>query len=205
MGVGASLDRQDLTAEPIELFRRWYDLAATTNSLAYPNSVVVATCGADGQPSARTVLLRHLDHGFVFFTNYQSRKGRDLAANPKAAMCFHWFMLERQVLVRGIVEQVSAAESDAYFAERPYGSRISAMTSQQSQPVADRHVLESRAAALRERHPDQIGTPRPPHWGGYRLLPHEIEFWQGRSDRLHDRFLYTKQADGSWTIERLQP
>ena len=200
-----SLTRNDLAADPFEQFHRWYDAAAAQSGVDYPNAVVVATSTPDGFPSARTVLLRHLDTGFVFFTNYESRKGRDLTANPRAAMCFHWPALERQVLVRGSVEKVSAQESDDYFNERPYGSRINAAASEQSQPVPGREVLEHRAAALRERHPEPRGVPRPPHWGGYRLLPQEIEFWQGRADRLHDRFLYTRQPDGSWTVDRLQP
>jgi pyridoxamine 5'-phosphate oxidase len=165
--------------------------------------MTLATASADGAPSARIVLLKDIDRGgFVFYTNYRSRKGRELAANPRAALVFHWNDLEREVRIEGSVEQVTAAESDEYFASRPLPSRHAAIASPQSEVVASRAVLEAEFAAAEAAHGD--AAPRPAHWGGYRVMPASVEFWQGRPSRLHDRLLYTLQ-DGRWTIRRLAP
>ncbi len=193
----------DAPAEPLRLFERWYDDAVIAG-LALPNAMALATVGADGRPAARVVLLKGIeDGGFVFYTNYESRKGRDLAAHAHAALVFHWAPLERQVRVEGAVQGMSAAASDAYFATRPVGSRHSAIASPQSAVVPDRAWLEAEARAVAQRHPHD--PPRPPHWGGYRVNPDAIEFWQGRSDRLHDRLVYRRQPDGRWLMSRLAP
>jgi pyridoxamine 5'-phosphate oxidase len=166
--------------------------------------MTVATADAEGRPSARILLIKGVDErGFVFFTNYESRKGLELAANSHAALLFHWIELERQVRIEGMVEKTSAVESDAYFASRPVGSRIGAWASEQSREIASRAELEAREKAFAERFGDE--PPRPPHWGGYRLVPARIEFWQGRPSRLHDRITYTRETDGSWHIARLSP
>ncbi|MNN49121.1 Pyridoxine/pyridoxamine 5'-phosphate oxidase [compost metagenome] len=166
--------------------------------------MTLATVGADGQPSARIVLLKGIDdRGFTFFTNYESRKGLDLAANPRAALLFHWVQLERQVRVEGRVEKVADDESDAYFASRPLGSRVGAWASEQSREVPGRDVLEQRELEYRSKFGDN--PPRPPHWGGYRLVPTAMEFWQGRPSRLHDRIAYRVQPGGAWQIVRLSP
>jgi pyridoxamine 5'-phosphate oxidase len=171
--------------------------------LPTPNAMTLATVGAGGAPSARIVLLKGIDHnGFVFYTNYMSRKGRELAANPRAALVFHWTELEREVRIDGSVEKVTAAESDEYFASRPLPSRHAAIASPQSEVVASRAELEARFAAAEADHGD--AAPRPAHWGGYRLQPVTVEFWQGRPSRLHDRLLYTLQG-GRWTLSRLAP
>ena len=193
----------DAPAEPLQLFERWYDDAVIAG-LALPNAMALATVSAAGRPAARVVLLKGIeDGGFVFYTNYESRKGRELAAHAHAALALHWAPLERQVRVEGSVQQVSAAASDAYFATRPLGSRHSAIASPQSSVVPDRAWLEAEARAVARRHPD--APPRPPHWGGYRVNPDSIEFWQGRSDRLHDRLAYRRQPDGGWLMTRLAP
>ena len=167
------------------------------------NAMTLATVSAAGRPSARMVLLKGVDHGgFVFFTNYKSRKGRELTANPEAALLFYWTELEREVRIEGRVEKISAQESDEYFGSRPLGSRHAAIASPQSKVVPDRAALEALFAEAEQRHGDE--TPRPAHWGGYRLLPAAIEFWQGRANRLHDRVLYTLKSRG-WKIERLAP
>jgi pyridoxamine 5'-phosphate oxidase len=189
-------------AEPLPLFERWYDDAVVAG-LALPNAMTLATVGVDGRPGARVVLLKGIeDGGFVFYTNYESRKGRELARHAHAALVFHWAPLERQVRIEGDVTMLDAAASDAYFATRPLGSRHSALASPQSQVVPDRHWLEAQARSVAQRYPDH--PPRPPHWGGYRVVPQAIEFWQGRSDRLHDRLVY-RRRDGTWTRERLAP
>jgi pyridoxamine 5'-phosphate oxidase len=189
-------------ADPFVQFERWMREAIEAN-LPLANAMTLATVSAQGTPDARTVLLKGVDGGgFVFYTNYASRKGRQLAANRAACLNFLWSSIERQVRIEGSVEQVTAAESDAYFATRPLGARIAAWASAQSERVADRAELERALEAMRARHGQN--PPRPPHWGGYRLIPGAIEFWQGRENRLHDRLLY-RRTSGAWTIERLAP
>jgi pyridoxamine 5'-phosphate oxidase len=195
------LRRSDLAPDPFEQFGAWFD--EWVDLAPYDaTAVALATASADGRPSVRFVLLKGVDRGFVFFTNYDSRKGDELAANPQAALCFGWLEVQRQVRVVGAVERVDPSESDAYFATRPVGSRLGAWASEQSRPIEDRDALEARWADAGARYGDDV--PRPPHWGGYRLVPDEVEFWQGRPSRLHDRFRYTRAADG-WDITRLQP
>ncbi len=198
-----SLDEQHVDADPIRQFQLWFQQALDAQ-VPEPNSMTLATVDEQGQPSARIVLVKGADErGFVFFTNYESRKGHDLAINPRASLLFYWIELERQVRIEGKVEKTSAHESDAYFASRPLGSRIGAWASEQSREIAGRTLLEEREKAFAERFGDH--PPRPPHWGGYRLVPAKIEFWQGRPSRLHDRILYTRNADASWQISRLAP
>jgi pyridoxamine 5'-phosphate oxidase len=196
------LDVATVEPEPMTQFARWYAAAevATSDRAA---AMVVATATPDGAPSARVVLLRgHDARGLVFYTNYDSRKGGELAANPRAAAVVHWSELDAQVRVEGPVERVDAAESDAYFGRRPYGHRIGAWASHQSAPVVDRATLEADVAAAEARFPEDV--PRPPHWGGYRLVPEVVEFWRNRADRVHDRVEYTRRGD-AWRIRRLSP
>jgi pyridoxamine 5'-phosphate oxidase len=188
---------------PVEMFREWL-ADADASGVAEPTAMTLATAGADGAPAARMVLLRQVDErGFAFFTNYDSDKGSDLAANPRAALVFHWQGLGRQVRVTGPVERVSAAESDIYFAARPRASRLSAWASPQSSVIPSRDVLDHTVAELAARWPNDE-VPRPPFWGGYRVVPHTIEFWTQREDRLHDRERFTREGDG-WRAERLAP
>jgi pyridoxamine 5'-phosphate oxidase len=190
--------------DPFALFRRWFDQTLGAG-LPDPNAFTLATCTPDCWPSARAVLLKGLDErGFTFFTNYDSRKGRELAANPRAAMVFLWQTLERQVRVEGTVETVSVAESDEYYAVRPLGSRLGAWASPQSAVIPGREFLEQQHAELMARYPDG-NVPRPPHWGGYRVVPRLIEFWQGRPSRLHDRIRFTRDESGGWVRDRLAP
>jgi pyridoxamine 5'-phosphate oxidase len=169
-----------------------------------PNAMTLATVDEEGQPSARLVLLKGFDsRGFTFFTNQCSHKGRELANNPACSLCFWWDVPHRQVRIQGRVELVSTEEADAYFVSRPYGSRIGAWASAQSQVIEGRQGLEDTERALRERYPSEV--PRPPHWGGYRVVPRALEFWQGRRDRLHDRLRYRRQQEGGWVRERLSP
>ena len=199
----ASLDDADVLDDPIAQFTRWFDeaLKAEVNE---PNAMNVATVDAAGKPSSRIVLIKQFDaRGFTWFTNYTSRKGTELAANPHAAILFFWSELERQVRIEGRVEQVDAQESETYFHSRPLKSRLAALASEQSAPIANRAALEHNYDAVAGQFGDQ--PPRPANWGGYRLVPEYIEFWQGRRSRFHDRIVYTRQADGSWTRQRLQP
>jgi pyridoxamine 5'-phosphate oxidase len=197
-----TLEEANLRPDPIDLFREWMD-AAVAAQLDEPNAMTLCTASADGMPDGRIVLLRSFDErGFVFFTNYESRKGNHLLANPQAALVFLWHPLERQVRIQGAVARVSAAESDAYFRTRPRGHQLAAWTSSQSQPLAARAELDARLADLDTRFPAEV--PLPDFWGGYRLVPQRIEFWQGRRNRLHDRFAYTT-VEGAWTVTRLAP
>ena len=198
----SGLSEAQAGSDPLELFNAWLEDAVKAG-LPLPNAMTLATVTAEGAPDARIVLLKGLERGaFAFYTNYASRKARQLEARPAACLVFQWSELERQVRVEGAVEKVSAQESDAYFASRPLGARLSAWASAQSATVTSRAVLESAMAAARSRFADC--PPRPPHWGGYRVIPQRLEFWQGRADRLHDRLLYTREAAG-WKIERLAP
>jgi len=193
------LREADVDPDPVVEFRRWYDEAG--EHMRMREQVVLATATPDAQPSARFVLLKGVDESgaFSFFSNYDSRKGRELAANPRGALLFYWDVLGRQVRIEGAVEPLAAADSDVYWASRPPGSRASAAASRQSEPIGSREELEARVA-------EAAGAPpsRPAWWGGYRLIPERIELWQHRDDRLHDRLLYTRQ-DGGWRLERLQP
>lgn len=201
----AGLDEGDVKADPFAQFELWF-AEAVKAALPLPNAMTLSTVSADGQPASRIVLLKGVDDlaggGFVFYTNYQSRKGREIDANPRASLLFAWLALERQVRIDGVLTRVSAAESDAYFDSRPLGSRHAAIASPQSTPVASREALEKSVSAVAAR--EGSGPRRPPHWGGYRLAPREIEFWQGRANRLHDRLLYTESA-GGWHMTRLAP
>ncbi|HWX10949.1 MAG TPA: pyridoxamine 5'-phosphate oxidase [Trinickia sp.] len=198
-----SLDENSVDTDPIHQFQLWLEQALDAQ-LPEPNAMTVATVDAEGRPSARILLIKGVDErGFVFYTNYESRKGRELTGNPHASLLFHWIELERQVRIEGVVEKTSAEQSDAYFASRPLASRIGAWASEQSSEIATRAELEAREKAFAERFGEN--PPRPPHWGGYRLVPDRIEFWQGRPSRLHDRILYTRQADNRWQISRLSP
>ncbi|MGQ9660337.1 MAG: pyridoxamine 5'-phosphate oxidase [Thermochromatium sp.] len=198
------LSRSELDPDPIRQFQRWYELAIAAD-LPEPNSLTLCTVGAQGQPSARTVLLKLYDaRGFVFFTNYESRKAREIEANPQVAMLFPWVALARQVHICGRAERISRTESLAYFATRPRGSQIGAWASPQSQVIGTRALLEMKFAEMARRFA-QGEIPLPEFWGGYRVAPDMIEFWQGREHRLHDRFRYVRQDDGGWLIERLAP
>ncbi|NET00738.1 MAG: pyridoxamine 5'-phosphate oxidase [Sphaerospermopsis sp. SIO1G1] len=198
------LDKKDIDNNPFVQFKIWFDQAIAAQ-LPEPNAMTLATSTPDGKPSARMVLLKNFDErGFVLFTNYNSHKGQEIAANPHAALVFWWAELERQVRIVGSVEKISAQESDGYFEVRPHNSRLGAWASNQSEVIANREVLEAQLQELQRKYENQ-SVPRPPHWGGFRVIPHEIEFWQGRSSRLHDRLLYTQLNDGSWKIERLSP
>ncbi len=199
-----ALDEASTDEDPIKQFRAWFDEAVRAN-LIDVNAMALATVAADGTPSARTVLLKDIDTtGFVFFTHYDSPKGRDLVTHPKASLLFYWAELERQVRVTGLVERVDSRESDAYFASRPRDSQIAAWAARQSTELPDRATLERRYDEINARY-EGAEVPRPPDWGGYHLTPDRIEFWQGRPRRLHDRLLYTKNADGTWKRVRLAP
>jgi pyridoxamine 5'-phosphate oxidase len=194
----AGLSEADALADPFAQFERWFQDALAAN-LPLANAMTLATVSASGAPDARVVLLKGVEGGgFVFYTNYDSRKGRQLAARPQACLVFLWTQLERQIRIEGRVEKVTAAESDAYFATRPMGARQSAVASPQSSIVPGRSFLEDKVRTIGDN------PPRPAHWGGYRVLPAQIEFWQGRENRLHDRLLY-RSIDGRWKIERLAP
>ncbi|PSB33410.1 pyridoxamine 5'-phosphate oxidase [Stenomitos frigidus] len=197
------LNETDVDPDPILQFRRWLDQAIAAE-LPEPNAMTLATATSNGIPSARIVLLKGLDErGFVFYTNYESRKGQELAENPQAALVFLWTLLERQVRIEGRVETIATAETDAYFLSRPLASRLGAWASDQSRVIPHRDVLEQRFAELKAAYAEKA-VPRPPHWGGYRVIPHQIEFWQGRTSRLHDRLRY-RLEQGNWLLERLAP
>lgn len=221
-----ALEREDLSADPLRQFQEWFARASSQNnssrwrkiSIALfklwhailghspvdVNAMVLATVGKDGKPSTRTVLLKGVDErGFMFYTNYGSRKGRELAENPNAALTFYWADMERQVCVAGTVSKLSQAESESYFKSRPRGSRLSALASNQSDVVPDRLTLQKKWDETAAKYPGDV--PLPPNWGGFVLKPERIEFWQGRLNRLHDRFCYTRQPDNSWKVERLSP
>ncbi len=201
--VSTGLDKADVDHDPVVQFHAWFQDAIDAG-LHEPNAMILATATGEGKPSARTVLLKGYDErGFVFYTNYEGRKAGELETNPECALLFYWGELERQVRVEGTVSRISEQESDEYFASRPRGSRLGAWASQQSRPVEDRSVLEERVRALETEYEGRE-IPRPPFWGGYRVEPEEIEFWQGRESRLHDRLVYRRE-DGAWRIERLQP
>lgn len=199
-----SLDVADIDRNPFRQFDAWFTQAVEAK-LPEPNTMTLATVDPRGRPSARIVLIKGVDErGFVFFTNYESRKGRELAANSYASLLFYWIELERQVRIEGAIVKTSAEESDAYYASRPLGSRIGAWASNQSQVIESRSQLETREREISLQYGEQ--PPRPPHWGGYRLVPDAIEFWQGRPSRLHDRLLYTRSSDSvDWHISRLSP
>lgn len=202
-GVAGGMPEADAERDPIELFQEWFT-AAEESGILHPEAMALATADASGHPSVRMVLLKEVDgNGFVFFTNYESRKAKELEENPHAALCFHWAVHERQVRVTGSVTRISEEESFAYFRTRGRGSRIGAWASQQSRPLDARETLEARVREMKERFPDDE-VPLPPYWGGYRLAPASIEFWQGRADRLHDRLVFTRDGDG-WTTQRLYP
>lgn len=199
----ASLSELEVAADPIAQFASWFDEAIKAQ-IPEPNAMSVATVGPDGRPSSRIVLIKQFDqNGFTWFTNYDSRKGREVAANPYVALLFHWVELERQVRIEGKIERVPREESDTYFSSRPLASQLGAIASNQSQPVADRATLERQFETTTQQsgeHPQ-----RPAHWGGYRVIPERIEFWQGRPSRMHDRVLYVRGDSGAWQRQRLQP
>jgi pyridoxamine 5'-phosphate oxidase len=199
----AGLAEKDLAKDPFRQFEKWFQ-EAEASKLVEPNAMVLATAGRDGQPSARTVLLKSVDgRGFVFFSNFVSRKGRELEANPRAALVFPWFAFERQVIVEGIVSKVAPEEAEAYFLSRPRASQLAAWASPQSSIISGRAVLEGSMKALEKKYAGKE-VPLPPHWGGWRVSPSSVEFWQGRRSRLHDRLRYRRSKD-EWIVERLAP
>jgi pyridoxamine 5'-phosphate oxidase len=200
----AAFEESNAAADPVEQFRRWFSEASRAE-VPEPNAMTLATADAGGRPSARIVLLKSIDdRGFTFYTDYRSRKGRELDANPRAMLVFYWAELERQVRISGPVERVDVATSQAYYRQRPQGSRIGAWASHQSAELPDRATLEAEVARLTAEYAGKE-VPLPPHWGGYRLVPDEMEFWQGRQSRLHDRLQYTRQPDATWRRVRLSP
>jgi pyridoxamine 5'-phosphate oxidase len=201
--IGEGLRRAGLNPDPIKQFQNWFT-AAFDAQILDANAMTLATC-VDGKPAARVVLLKDFDaRGFVFFTNYTSQKGRQLAKNPNAALVFYWMEVERQIRIEGKVEKTSHEESEKYFHSRPIGAQLGAWASRQSEVIDARRILEARLEEMKQRFAEGQ-VPLPPHWGGFRLKPERIEFWQGRPDRLHDRFRYTLQKNGAWSIERLAP
>jgi pyridoxamine 5'-phosphate oxidase len=201
--IGKGLRRRDLDPDPIKQFNNWFT-AAFNAQILDANAMTLATC-VDSKPSARVVLLKDFDErGFVFFTNYASEKGRQLEKNPNAALVFYWMEVERQIRIQGKVKKTTRAESEEYFRSRPIGAQLGAWASHQSEAIDARRVLDARLEEMKQRFAEGP-IPLPAHWGGYRLKPERVEFWQGRPDRLHDRFRYTLQRDGSWKIDRLAP
>ncbi|MDB9465696.1 pyridoxamine 5'-phosphate oxidase [Dolichospermum circinale] len=199
-----NLNEEEIDQNPFIQFKIWFNQSVAAQ-LPEPNAMTLATCTPDGKPSARMVLLKDIDElGFVLFTNYKSQKGQEISVNPQAALVFWWAELERQVRIVGTVEKISSAQSDSYFEVRPPFSRLGAWASNQSQVIANRDVLEAQLIEFQRQYENQE-VPRPPHWGGFRVIPQEIEFWQGRSSRLHDRLRYTLVDNGNWKIERLSP
>jgi len=199
-----NLNEEEIDKNPFIQFKVWFNQSVAAQ-LPEPNAMTLATCTPDGKPSARMVLLKDIDErGFVLFTNYKSQKGQEISVNPHAALVFWWAELERQVRIVGTVEKISSAQSDSYFEVRPPFSRLGAWASNQSEVISSRDVLESQLIEFQRQYENQE-VPRPPHWGGFRVIPQEIEFWQGRSSRLHDRLRYTLVDNGSWKIERLSP
>lgn len=199
------LNETDCDPNPIRQFERWMEEALRVEGLIEPNAMALATATHDGSPSVRMVLLKGFDeHGFRFFTNYESRKAQELETNPRAALCIWWGALERQVRIEGTIERTTPTENDEYFHSRPWYSQIGAAASEQSRPIERREILEQRAMELVGRYANQP-VPRPAFWGGYRVRPIRIEFWQGRESRLHDRLLYELNSTGNWGIRRLQP
>lgn len=198
------LEKEQLHSDPVEQFRLWFQEAIEADLLE-PNAMSLATAGTDGRPGLRTVLLKAFDtRGFVFFTNYKSRKARQISENPQATLLFPWLPLERQVIISGPVQRISTAESFAYFASRPFGSRIGAWVSMQSKIISSRKLLEMKLEELKQKFADGE-VPLPDFWGGYRVEPESFEFWQGSPNRLHDRFVYSKDPEGRWEIHRLSP
>lgn len=199
-----ALSKAEVDPDPLQQFQRWFE-AAIAAQLPEPNAMTLATADRTGRPYARVVLLKDCDaDGFVFFTNYRSDKGRQLAESPHAALVFLWLELERQVRIEGTVSPIASAESEAYFRTRPRESRLGALASRQSQIVSSRQILDDRFAQLEAQYPDD-NIPMPNHWGGYRVRPEMLEFWQGRHGRMHDRLRYRRQADDCWLLERLEP
>jgi pyridoxamine 5'-phosphate oxidase len=199
------LHRRDLAPDPFENFKLWFEESVRTAGDREPNAMTLATASRAGVPSARIVLLKGFDaRGAMFFTNYESRKAQHLAENPVAALNFHWPWLERQIQLEGIIQKVDREESKTYFDKRPIGSRLGAIASKQSSVIESRKILEDRLSDLKSEYQD-ANPPLPDFWGGYRLVPQRFEFWQGRENRLHDRFLYTQRGDGTWRIDRLSP
>jgi pyridoxamine 5'-phosphate oxidase len=200
----AGLAEADADPDPVEQFRKWFGEALAAN-LHEPNAMTLASATLDGRTSARVVLLKGYDErGFVFYTNYEARKSRELEENPRCTLVFYWGELERQVRIEGRAKHISGEESDEYYRSRPRGSRLSAWASAQSRPVEDRGILEKRLRELEAKYEGRE-IPRPPFWGGYRVEPGAVEFWQGRENRLHDRLLYSRLDSGGWRMERLQP
>lgn len=192
-------------ADPFEQFTLWFKEAEAANILE-PNAMILATTTGDGRPSARVVLLKGVEEqGFVFYTNYESRKGKDIAENPHVALVFNWLELHRQVRVEGLVEKVAPETSTSYFQSRPKGSQIGAWASPQSRAINSREILKDKVQLLETQYEHENQLPRPPHWGGFRVMPYAIEFWQGRTSRLHDRLLYTLDSGNRWKVERLAP
>ncbi|KUM72402.1 pyridoxamine 5'-phosphate oxidase [Streptomyces curacoi] len=200
------LAESDLAATPVAQFARWFKQAAAEAHLFEPNAMIVSTADGEGRPSSRTVLLKQFDEqGFVFYTNYDSRKARDLAENPYVSLLFPWHPMARQVTVTGVARRTGRDETAAYFRTRPHGSQLGAWASAQSSVIATRADLDASYAELAARYPEGEQVPVPPHWGGFRVAPQAVEFWQGRENRLHDRLRYVAEQDGSWRVERLSP